>query len=33
MESFPQDEELDCDDEYERDTLDYDALGVVITQI
>ena len=27
MQSFSQDEELDCDDEYERDTLDYDALA------
>ena len=27
IQSFSQDDELDCDDEYERDTLDYDALA------
>ena len=27
IQSFSQDDELDCDDEYERDTQDYDALA------
>ena len=27
IQSFSQDDDLDCDDEYERDTLDYDALA------